>query len=319
MLSALAVAASLASFTLPPGVDTTLVVPQGLDLNVANYAGEVFVEAWGRNALKISADHSPEDKVVVYPENGSVVVKAYSRQHDDHTADLRLVVPLWMNVIVKGIHTDVIVTGTEGNIQVETVHGDIIIRGGRGLIDLNTVNDDICVSDAEGTVRAETVNGDAYIWRTACDSVDVSTVNGDVVYEGSMDYRGVYRFKTHNGDIAVGVPRSAGATVAVSTFSGDFESNFPVTLSGSHNARRFQFAVGDGSAHVDLSSFQGTIQLYRAVEAASARVSKMDSIVERIIDRRLDKKIEKANKVVKMHERFQKRHDGRDGSYVVGE
>jgi hypothetical protein len=248
-----------------------------------------------------------------------VVVKAYSRQQDDRTADLRLVVPLWMNVIVKGIHTDVIVTGTEGDIKVETVHGDIIIRGGRGLIDLNTVNDDICVSDAEGTVRAETVNGDAYIWRTACDSVDVSTVNGDVVYEGSMEYRGVYRFKTHNGDIAVGVPRSAGATVAVSTFSGDFESNFPVTLSGSHNTRRFQFAVGDGSAHVDLSSFQGTIQLYRAVETASARVSKMDNIVERIIDKRLDKKIEKANKVVKIRERYQKRQDGNDGSYVGGE
>ena len=130
---------------------------------------------------------------------------------------------------------------------------------------------------------------------------------------------GVYRFKTHNGDIAVGVPRSAGATVAVSTFSGDFESNFPVTLSGSHNARRFQFAVGDGSAHVELSSFQGTIQLYRAVETASARVSKMDNIVERIIDKRLDKKIEKANKVVKIRERYQKRHDGDDGSYVGGE
>ncbi len=145
-------------------------------------------------------------------------------------------------------------------------------------------------------------------------------MNGDVVYEGSMDDRGVYSFKTHNGDIAVGVPRSAGATVAVSTFSGDFESNFPVTLSGSHNARRFQFAVGDGSAHVDLSSFQGTIQLYRAAETASPRVSKMDSIVDRIIDKRLDRKIEKSTKVVqKVRERFQKRHDGHDGSYVVGE
>jgi hypothetical protein len=314
MLPALAIAAGLASFTLPPGVDTTLVVPRGLDLNVANYAGEVFVEGWDRNELKITADHASEDKVVVYPENGAVVVKAYSRQQDDHTADLRLIVPLWMNVDVKGIHTDVIVTGTEGMIKVETVHGDVIVRGGRRLIDLNTVNDDICVSDAEGTVRAETVNGDAYIWRTSSDSVDVSTVNGDVVYEGSMDYRGFYRFKSHNGDISVGVPRSAGATVAVSTFSGDFESNFPVTLSGNQNARRFQFAVGNGSAHVELSSFQGTIQLYRAVETASARVSKMDTIVDRIIDKRLDKKIEKANKIVQKMQRSQRRHDGDDGS-----
>src|SRR4051812_25409601 len=108
MLPALALAASLASFTLQTGVDTTFSVPRGIDLNVANYAGEVFVEGWDRNALKIEADHSSEDRVIVFPENGALVVKAYSRQEDDHTADLRLIVPAWMNISVQGIHTDVI-------------------------------------------------------------------------------------------------------------------------------------------------------------------------------------------------------------------
>jgi hypothetical protein len=314
MLPALAVAAGLASFTLPPGADTTLAVPRGLDLSVANYAGEVFVEGWEKNAVRIRTDHSSEDKVVVFRGNGAVIVKAYSRPEEDHSADLRLIVPAWMNIAISGIHTDVIVTGTEGQVRVETVHGDVIVRGGRRLIDLNTVNDDICVSDAVGTVRAETVNGDAYVWRTLSDSVDVSTVNGDVVYEGSVSGSGVYRFTSHNGDVAVAVPRAAGATVAVSTFSGDFESNFPVTLTG-HNARRFQFALGDGSARIDLSSFQGTIQLYRATASASARVAKMDAIVERIIEKRLDHKIERANRVVqKLEKRFKKRHDGDGGN-----
>jgi Toastrack DUF4097 len=315
MLPALAVAAGLASFSLAPGADTVLAVPPGFSLNVANYAGEVFVEGWDRNAVRIRSEHSDEDRVTVVSGRGIVMVKAASKHEEDREANLRLQVPVWMNVSISGIHTDVIVNGTQGQVKVETVHGDVIVRGGRRHIDLNTVNDDICVSDAAGTIRAETVNGDAYVWRAQSDSVEVSTVNGDVVYEGSMGDAGVYRFASHNGDVAVTVPRSANAAIAVSTFAGDFESNFPVTLSGTHNPKRFQFCVGNCSARVDLESFQGTIQLYRAAEAASARVQRMDQIVERIVEQRertddLQSKIEQARRgVKKVFERSKKRHE----------
>ena len=50
------------------------------------------------------------------------------------------------------------------------------------------------------------MNGDAYGRRRGADSVAVSTVNGDVVYEGTVSDDGSYRFTSHNGDIAVGVP-----------------------------------------------------------------------------------------------------------------
>lgn len=308
MVPALAVAAGL-SFALAPGADTTIAVTPGVSLNVANYAGEVFVTAWDRNTVRIHTDHSGEDRVLVIPGRGVVIVKAESKHDEERTADLRLQVPAWMDVAVRGIHTDVIVSGTKAQVKVETVHGDVIVRGGRRRIDLNTVNDDICVSDASGVVRAETVNGDAYVWRTRSDSVAVSTVNGDVVYEGTVGDAGTYRFTSHNGDIAVGVPGAANAAVAVSTFAGDFESNFPVTLSGGHDPKRFQFCVGNCSARMELQSFQGTIQLYRSSEAASARVQRMDAIVARIIDQRverrdantLEEKIEKAKRAAAMY------------------
>src|SRR5512132_1398182 len=194
MLPALAVAAGLASFSLAPGADTVLAVSPGFSLNVANYAGEVFVEGWDRNAIRIRSDHSDEDRVTVLSGRGVVMVKASSKHEEDRTADLRLEVPLWMNVAISGIHTDVIVSGTQGQVKVETVHGDVIVRGGRKRIELNTVNQDICVSEAIGTVRAETVNGDAYVWKTQSDSVEISTVNGEIVYEGAMRENGVYRF-----------------------------------------------------------------------------------------------------------------------------
>jgi hypothetical protein len=51
--------------------------------------------------------------------------------------------------------------------------------------------------------------------------------------------------------------------VAVSTFNGEFESEFPVPLRGTRKGKGFNFSLGSGSAQVTLESFQGTIQLVR--------------------------------------------------------
>jgi hypothetical protein len=53
------------------------------------------------------------------------------------------------------------------------------------------------------------------------------------------------------------------ASVAVSTYNGEFESEFPVPLSGMRKGKGFNFTLGTGSAQVTLESFQGTIQLIR--------------------------------------------------------
>ena len=51
--------------------------------------------------------------------------------------------------------------------------------------------------------------------------------------------------------------------MAVSTFNGEFESEFPVPLSQARKGKGFNFTLGAGSAQVTLESFQGTIQLVR--------------------------------------------------------
>jgi hypothetical protein len=52
------------------------------------------------------------------------------------------------------------------------------------------------------------------------------------------------------------------ATVSVATFSGGFESDFPVTLREVlGGGRNFQFTLGDGAARIELESFAGQIRL----------------------------------------------------------
>jgi hypothetical protein len=57
------------------------------------------------------------------------------------------------------------------------------------------------------------------------------------------------------------------ATVSVSTFSGDLESDWPITITPGPGRRmhgqEWEFTVGNGGARLNLESFSGTIYLRR--------------------------------------------------------
>ena len=59
--------------------------------------------------------------------------------------------------------------------------------------------------------------------------------------------------------------------MSVSTFNGEFASDFPVTLTETRKGKRFNFTIGSGSAQVTLESFQGTIELVRPGNVRGAR------------------------------------------------
>jgi hypothetical protein len=267
--------AAAAVVSLGGGADTTITVSRGTTLQIANFAGQVVVKTWDRDAVRVVADANERDQILVRSDGKVLLIKAYSKKPQHRAIDMSILAPSWMDLAVSGIHTDVMIDGTKGRVRVETVHGDISVAGGRGQIELNAVNQDIHLVDASGIVLSETVNGDMTFQRIESDSVDVSTVNGEIFYEGSIRLNGVYRFTSHNGDIAVALPKSADAMVNVSTFSGEFESDFPVTLTETRKGRQFCFIMGRGSAQVDLESFQGTIHIFRP--GARGPVANMES------------------------------------------
>jgi hypothetical protein len=59
--------------------------------------------------------------------------------------------------------------------------------------------------------------------------------------------------------------------VSVSTFNGEFASEFPVTLTETRKGTRFSFSVGTGSAQMSVESFQGSIDLVRPGWSRGAR------------------------------------------------
>ena len=272
---------ALAALALLQQIDTIVAARAGQRLVVDSYGGEIDVKTWGRNAVRVEADPSSHTSVEITSSSGAVSVRSEGRRGPPTAVDFTITVPAWMGLDLSGVYTDVKVTGVRAPITVETVQGEVDVSGGagtvslrsvqgavtlkdaKGRIDVHSVNDEVRVSDASGEITAETVNGDVVLERVDATTLDATTVNGDLGYDGPIRSGGRYTLSTHNGDITLAAAQNASAMVMVSTFSGDFESDFPVPVRQTRNGRRFSFTLGGGSAQVSLESFQGTIRLVK--------------------------------------------------------
>jgi putative adhesin len=277
----LALATGALALTGAPQIDTTLNVVRGQRLDVNAFGGEVTVRAWNRNAVRVEATGSGRDRVDVAASATAVTVRTQGRHGPPSEITLTISAPPWISLNLSGVHTDMKVEGVHAPISVETVEGEVDVTGGEGLISLrsvqgsvtlrgakgrirvNSVNEDLEVTNSSGEIAAETVNGEITVQVADAATVDASTVNGDISYAGPIRNGGRYAFSTHNGDVTLTVADGTNASVAVSTFSGEFESEFPVPLRGTRQGKGFNFTLGSGSAQVTLESFQGTIRLVR--------------------------------------------------------
>jgi DUF4097 and DUF4098 domain-containing protein YvlB len=273
--------AALAALTLIQQIDSTVPVERGQRLELDLYAGDVDVKTWSRNAVRVVAEADGRGRVEIERSATTLSIRSSGRRGPPPSTDVQLTVPAWMALDLSGVYTDISIAGARGPITAETVQGEVTAEGGEGLVSLksvqggvsvtgakgrieaNSVNADVEVTRCSGEISAETVNGDIDLTGTDATTLTATSVNGDVGYDGPMHAGGRYALSTHNGDITLAVADGASAAVSVSTFNGEFESDFPVTITETRKGKRFNFTVGSGSSQVTLESFQGTIQLVR--------------------------------------------------------
>lgn len=271
-----------------PPTDETVAVQRGGRLAINNFAGEVIVRTWDKDAVRVVARHQARTQVRIRPGSAGLSISASGSHGPQGSVDYEITAPAWMPVRVEGTYNFVTIDGAQAEVFANTVRGDVIIKGGtgvvtaksvegevqvdgaRGKINVSSVNEKIRIANTTGDITAETVNGGITMTGIDSRSVDASSVNGTIVYEGKVADGGHYSFGTHNGDILLGLPDGANATFTIRTYSGSFSSEF--TLEGynrgdAQRGRRVTATLGKGSADVSLESFGGSIRLRKGTVA----------------------------------------------------
>lgn len=144
-----------------------------------------------------------------------------------------------------------------------TVSGDVTGRGIRAAAEVRSVSGDIRLADVAGAgLEAHTVSGSVDLEDVRAEEVTARTVSGDVEFAGEVRARGDYDLKTLSGDVVLRIPRSAGAEITGSTFSGNFSTTLPITARSTSRytgQQRIDGTIGDGSARIRVESFSGDV------------------------------------------------------------
>jgi DUF4097 and DUF4098 domain-containing protein YvlB len=258
--------------------DTLVPVDRGTRLDVDVQRGRVEVRTWAQNAVRVrSGDGARADVARL----GSLLrVRPAAARRESRDTDFIIHAPAWMDVRIQGQQVAVSVHGSEGEVAIETMGGDILVEGGsrvsvntiqgavtvrntRGPVEVWTVGQGVTLADITGDISVETTNGGITMRGIRASNARANTVNGSIEYSGTLRPGGRYAFTTHNGSVAVHIPENANATVSAATYNGNFESDFPVRLTGTSRDRHYNFTLGSGNARVELESFNGNIRLRR--------------------------------------------------------
>lgn len=264
-------------------IDTTLAIGTNgtVDLNVVG--GSIVVTGTDSRQVRIVATSERGSLRLEHSTNRITLRLDRARGRGGDT-EYRVTVPPGVRVLTSSTSGDISVKGTRGDVEATTMSGDVTIADITGSVSSETLSGDIDIAGITGNVRVQSVSGDVSVTR-ATGNVEVEsvsgeiglrtitskavrgvTVSGEVDFDGSIAADGRYDLRSHSGDVRVALPPGVNALVGVSTFSGEIDSDFPLTLEPGQRrtqGRQFEFRLGSGGARIDLESFSGDIYLVR--------------------------------------------------------
>ncbi len=262
-------------------VDTLLSVGADVTVEIENMKGDITISTWDRNAVRVQATGAVD--VHFDSEDSQVSVESEMFPgHEGQATDFTLTIPVDADIEAHTIEGRISIEGTTGRVEAQSVKGLIRVSGGRktievgsveggielsgarGRVEAHSVNEFVSLTDVVGDIEATTVNGPVTLERCDAQNLEASSVNGAIVYRGPIHADGWYSMDTHNGTIELTIPQNTSATISAFTYNGDFQADFPVTVTEAEPGKTTTFTLGSGDAQIELETFNGSIVLKRS-------------------------------------------------------
>ena len=265
--------------------------PSG-SLDISNLSGDITIQGGPGTEIRVEADkHGNGDPSLVSIEvsqtgNRVRVETKYSKgkKHKHVSVDFNVTVPTGTSVSAKSVSGDVEVENVGGELEAESVSGDVAVTNAENLSVAKSVSGEVTVETAASRedpeigsvsgdvqvtglkareVEVSSVSGDVILTHAQCERAAMESVSGDIQYSGTLAKGGRYEFESHSGDVNIYIANDVGFELAAETFSGDIESEFPLTMSGTISKREVHGVYGDGSVMIEASTFSGNVTISR--------------------------------------------------------
>ena len=140
---------------------------------------------------------------------------------------------------------------------------DFEVRVPRGVaFRAQTVAGRVTATGLTADVQASSVSGDVEVETSGI--VHASSVSGSVRAKmGRANWDGSLSMSSVSGDITIEIPGELNTEVKFNTVSGDFDSDWPVTVRSSGSRRGVNGTIGSGGRRLVISTVSGDVDLRR--------------------------------------------------------
>lgn len=225
-------------------LDETYVVEDGATLSLENVNGDVVIEAWDQDEVRVqalrkagNADALERVQVLISADTDRIHIetklgssgKFWNRGDSKGSVDYTIKVPAHLNLDeVSSVNGPVVIEGVHGNVKASTVNGELKAHGLRGDADLETVN---------GSVEAR-FEQMAEGQRVTADSV--------------------------NGAVRIYLPDDAGVSVTAESVNGSLQNDFGLKVTkGRWVGADMEGDIGDGGATLKAETVNGSVRILR--------------------------------------------------------
>jgi hypothetical protein len=211
-------------------------------LSLANVNGSVEIRTWDKNEILVEGEKSAKTDEELKQIELTIDLT------DKHAA-IKVHLPKrsgsWFfgNTIRASVRFTITMPATASIDRLQTVNSGVTIDGLRGSIEAESVNGQIHASGLGGDIHFATVNGAIH--------ADFATVAPHQELS----------FKTVNGSITVGLPKSAGVALHGSVVNGHISCDFPLELGERTSGRNLSGTIGDGRASLRAETVNGNIAI----------------------------------------------------------
>jgi hypothetical protein len=225
--------------------DATFTMQKGDILIVNLKQGNITVNTWDKNEVKVHAANIDEDEVsllTMEQKSGKLELKFRGQDSDNFKIELTLPADLMLDFNTGGgnisinddLKNKVKFNTGGGNITTKNVFGNTEISTGGGNINLNDINGDADITTAGGDIQVGVVNGKAHI----------STAGGNIKVESVTNTADI---STAGGNVKVGV---VSGMADISTAGGN------INLDGATGT----VEVSSGAGNINLQNIKGSIE-----------------------------------------------------------
>lgn len=223
--------------------------------------GEVtlFESEDGRVGVEGKVLFDEELEYQVESTEGHILIKVFVHGNRSSQTPLQVVVRLpaqrqvkvetdAASVFVQEYQGDVEISSTSGNIMVEQVTGRLTLRSNRGNITVRESSGTVGIVGNYGALTTENVRGE----------VSVSTIMGNIKFDGPIQGEDTVRLEADHGAISVNLSGDSAVALQVHSASGDVACMLPEMVS---SARSCEGKIQSGQGSLSIRTVSGAITL----------------------------------------------------------